>query len=186
MPLARSILPCLLVLVANAQAAEVAVRVTRDGDVFQVNASAQFDGTIARTWQVLTDYGRLPEFVPGLQSSRVISRDGNRIVVEQKGETQVLFLSFPMDVRLDVTEQPYERVESRAVSGTFREMRNAYSLEAGQGRVMLRYAGHMVPDFFVPPLIGTLAWKRNVEASFRALVEEIERRQREPAAPEKK
>ena len=177
MPVARSFLLPLLVLLAPAQAAEVAVNVSRNGDAFHVEASAEFDGTIVRTWQVLTDYGRLAEFVPDLQSSRVISRDGNQAVVEQKGEARVLFFSYPIDVRLAITEYPHERVVSRAVSGNFREMRSAYSLEGGQGRVVLRYTGRMVPDFYVPPLIGTLALKHNVETSFRALVDEIERRQ---------
>ena len=62
-------------------------------------------------------------------------------------------------------------------------MHSAYSLEAGQGRVVLRYTGRMVPDFFVPPLIGTLALRHNVESSFRALVEEIERRHAQPQKP---
>ena len=162
---------------------DVAVHVTHSGDALQVNASAEYDGTIARTWQVLTDYGRLAEFIPDVQTSRVISRDGNQAMVEQKGEARVLFFSFPIDVRLAVTEHPYERVVSHAVSGNFREMRSAYSLEAGQGRVLLRYSGRMVPDFYIPPLIGTLALRHNVESSFRALVEEIERRHAQPQKP---
>jgi hypothetical protein len=175
MSLARSLVMPLLVLLAPAQAAEVAVHVTRSGDTFHIDASAEFDGTVARTWRVLTDYGRLAEFVPDMQLSRVVSRDGHRAVVEQKGEARVLFFSFPIDVRLAVTEHPYERVVSRAVAGNFREMNNAYSIEAGQGRILLRYQGSMVPDFYIPPLIGTLALRHNVEATFRALVEQIER-----------
>jgi ribosome-associated toxin RatA of RatAB toxin-antitoxin module len=188
MPIARSFAFALLMLLVSAPAAgaEIAVNVTRSGETFQVDASAEFSGTIARTWQVLTDYDRLAEFVPDMETSRVLSRNGNQVVVEQKGEARVLFFSFPIDLRLAVVERPYERVSSRAVAGNFREMRNTYSLEAGQGRILLRYTGRMVPDFFVPPLIGTLAVKRNVETSFRALVEEIERRQGDSAAPEKK
>jgi ribosome-associated toxin RatA of RatAB toxin-antitoxin module len=181
--MARSFLLPLFVLLAPAQAAEIAMHVSRNGDVFHVDASAEFDGTVARTWQVLIDYGRLAEFIPDLEASRVISRDGNQAVVDQKGEARVLFFSFPIEVRLAVTEHPYERVVSRAVSGNFREMHSAYSLEAGQGRVVLRYTGRMVPDFFVPPLIGTLALRHNIESSFRALVEEIERRHAQPQKP---
>jgi ribosome-associated toxin RatA of RatAB toxin-antitoxin module len=171
----RLLLVCLTGFAAATQAAEVTVHVTRSGETFQIEASAEFEGTVARTWQVLTDYGRLAEFVPDMQTSRVVSRDGHRAVVEQKGEARVLFFSFPIDVRLAVTEHPYERVVSRAVAGNFREMRGAYTLEAGQGRILLRYQGSMVPDFFIPPLIGTLALRHNVEATFRALVEQIER-----------
>jgi ribosome-associated toxin RatA of RatAB toxin-antitoxin module len=184
----RPFLLVLLVLLASVPAAgaDISVNVARHGEAFDVEASAEFAGTVARTWQVLTDYGRLAEFVPDVQSSRVVSRNGNQAVVDQKGEARVLFFSFPIDVRLAITEHPYERVSSHAVGGNFREMRGTYSLEAGQGRILLRYAGHLVPDFFVPPLIGTLALKNNVEARFRALVDEIERQQGENAAPDKK
>jgi hypothetical protein len=188
MLIARAFIVALLALLASAPAvsAEIAVKVARSGEAFQIDASAEFAGTIARTWQVLTDYNRLAEFIPDMETSRVVSRNGNQAVIEQKGEARVLFFSFPIDLRLAIVEHPYDRVFSQAVAGNFREMRGTYSLEAGQGRILLRYTGRMVPDFFVPPLIGTLALKHNVETSFRALVEEIERRQGDTVVPDRK
>ena len=185
MPTARSILLSWFVLAVPAQAAEIVVHATRNGDALEVVAVAEFEGDIARTWQVLTDYDRIAEYVPTMEVSRVISRERNRAVVEQKGEARVLFFSYPINVRLAVTEHPRERVESRAIAGNFREMRNAYTLEQRQGRVLLRYTGHLVPDFFIPPLIGTLALRRNVEETFRALVEEIERRHQKPVTSDR-
>jgi hypothetical protein len=44
-----------------------------------------------------------------------------------------------------------------------------------RGTIYLAYSGRMVPDFYVPPLIGTLALAQNVESTFRALVSEMER-----------
>lgn len=181
--IARLFLLVLFAVFEPARAADVAIHVTRNGEVFHVDASAEFDGTIARTWQVLSDYGRLAEFIPDVQTSRVVSREGNQVQVEQKGEARFLFVSFPIDVRLAITEHPYERIVSRAVAGNFREMRSAYMLETGQGRVLLRYSGRMVPDFYVPPLIGTLVLRHNVETSFRALVDEIERQHAQPQKP---
>jgi ribosome-associated toxin RatA of RatAB toxin-antitoxin module len=181
-PVASPFLFAVFLSLAPARAAEITVDVTRKGDVFNVEARAEFEGAAARAWQVLTDYGRYAEYIPELSESRVIARRGNQVEVEQKGEARVLFLSFPLDVKLAVTEQPFERVVSRAVSGSFREMRNVYTIEAAQGRVVLRYTGRLVPDFYVPPVIGTLLLRSNIEAMFVALVEEMERR----SAPEKK
>jgi ribosome-associated toxin RatA of RatAB toxin-antitoxin module len=182
-PAAARLLACLLWASACASGAEVTVRITRAGDVLHVDASAVFEGTIAATWPVLTDYGRLADFVPDLHSSRVIARNGNQVEVEQKGQASVLFVSFPIDVRLAITEHPYERVESRAIGGNFRELQSTYRLEEGEGRVLLRYTGRMLPDFYVPPLIGTLVLRRNIEAAFHALVNEIERAQARPRGP---
>ena len=183
-PIACLFLLALFAALPPARAAEVAVHVTRSGDALQVDASAEFDGTIARTWQVLTDYGRLADFIPDVQTSRVILREGNQAQVEQKGRARFLFVSFPIDVQLAITEYPYERIDSRAVAGNFREMRSTYRLETGQGRVLLRYSGLMVPGFYIPPLIGTLVLRHNVETTFRALVDEIERLHRVAEAPQ--
>ena len=175
MSAAQPFLFLFLVLPVPAQAAEVTVNATRSGQTLQVEASAEFEGSLSRAWQVLTDYARFPAFVPDLHVSRVISRDGNNTLVEQKGAARLLFWSYPMDVRLAVTEHPYERVESRSVAGNFREMQNTYRLEMRRGYVYLHYSGRMVPDFDVPPLIGTWALQHNVESTFRALVNEMER-----------
>jgi ribosome-associated toxin RatA of RatAB toxin-antitoxin module len=185
MPIARPFLLPLLALLVPAQAAEVTVHASRSGDVLQVEASAEFDGSLDNAWQVLTDYGRLAEFVPDLQASRVISRDRNAVVVEQKGEARLLFFSYPIDVRLAITEKPREQIVSQAIAGNFREMRSTYALEARQGRLFLHYSGRLEPDFYVPPLIGTYLLRRNVESMFRALVDEIERRQKndDPSRP---
>ena len=175
MPATRLFVLPLLLLLVPARAAEVTVNAARSGDALQVEASAELVGSLTRAWQVLTDYGRFAEFVPDLQVSRVLSRERNSVLVEQKGAARLLFWSYPMDVRLAVTEYPYERVESRSVSGNFREMQNAYTLGMRSGQVHLRYSGRMVPDFYVPPLIGTLALHNSVESTFRALVNEMER-----------
>jgi ribosome-associated toxin RatA of RatAB toxin-antitoxin module len=179
----RPLFLSVVVLAAAAQAAEVTVNAARSGEVFQVDASAELEGSLTRAWQVLTDYDRLTAFVPDLQVSRVVSRERNSALVEQKGAARLLFLSYPMDVQLAVTEYPRERVESRAVAGNFRQMQNTYTLEMRHGRVLMRYSGRMVPDFYVPPLIGTFVLRRSVESTFRALVDEIERGQGEPEKP---
>ncbi len=175
----------LLALVLNlafpSQAADVSVRASRNGDVLSVEASAEFEAGLEQAWQVLTDYDQLAEFIPGMRESRVIERGARGPVVEQKGEARLLFLSYAIEVRLVVEEYPYERIVSRAVAGNFRQMSGAYVLEAAAGRVRLRYAGTLVPDFYVPPLIGTLVLRLNVERQFGALVDEILRRGQVPA-----
>jgi len=174
----------LAALTAAGHAAEVAVHAVRDGDALEVVAVAEFEGDIPRTWRVLTDYGRIAEYVPGVETSRVLARGPNSAVVEQKGEARLLFVGIPIRIRLEVTEHPFERVESRAISGSFRELRSIYTLETRERRVVLRYTGRLVPDFAVPPLIGTWLLRRNVEDAFRALVEEIER-QHQPVNSER-
>jgi ribosome-associated toxin RatA of RatAB toxin-antitoxin module len=177
------ILLLLLGLPLCAPAADVSVRTTRQGDTFSIEASADLAVDVQSVWRVLTDYNGLPRFIPGLNSSRVVSRSDNHVIIEQKGETQLMIFTFPMEVRLAADEFPYRTITSRAVAGNFRDMRNSYQIEVRGKIVHLKYSGSMTPDFAVPPLIGTMVVRHNIERQFGAMVDEIERRGRQPQSP---
>jgi hypothetical protein len=165
-----------LLTVEQAPAAEVAVHASRHDGALYVDASAEVEADLLQTWRVLTDYDHLSGFIPGMHVSRVLTREGSRVILEQKGEARLLFLAYPIEVRLAVVEFPHERIVARAVAGNFREMVGTYFVGMSGSRVILRYEGRMVPDFLVPPLIGTLVLQHNVQTQFAALVDEIARR----------
>lgn len=165
-----------LLFVEPAQAAEILVHASRHDGALYVDASAEVEGDLLQTWRVLTDYDHLSAFIPGMRVSRVLAREGNRVVLEQKGEARLLFFAYPIEVKLAVAEFPHQRIVAQAVAGTFSEMTGTYFLDRSDNHVILRYQGRMVPDFPVPPLIGTLVLKRSIENQFAALVDEIERR----------
>jgi ribosome-associated toxin RatA of RatAB toxin-antitoxin module len=173
----------LIVLPATGQAAEIIVHATRHGDSFEVDASAEIKADLKDAWKVLTDYGRLAEFIPGMQESRVVSRDGSRVVVDQRGEASFLFLTFPMRVRLAIEERPYDRVVSTAIAGNLKELHGVYHLEPRGARLQLRYEGNFTPDFGFPPLLGTLIVRTTVERRFSAMVREIENTRRQKTVP---
>ena len=171
----------LLVMPQTLPAAEISFQTTRHGDSFEVEATAQIDADVQDAWKVLTDYGRLAQFIPGMLESRVVSRDGSNVVVDQRGEARLLFFTFPMHVRLAIEEVPYERIVSNAIAGNFKELHGVYHLEARGAKLQLRYEGKIKPDFGLPPLLGTLIVRTTVERRFSALVHEIEKtRRREP------
>lgn len=162
-------------LPALGTAAEIRVTTTRHWDTFEVQATALIQADVADAWNVVTDYGRLAEYIPGLQESRVISRNGSNVVVDQSGEARLLFFRFPMRVRLAITEFPHDRIVSRAIAGNFKQLQGIYRLEARGKSMQLRYDGNFTPDFELPPFIGTLVVRNTLEKRFAALVREIEK-----------
>lgn len=171
---------CALLLAANGALAaeELAVEAERGDDGVQVRARAFIAAPVDLIWSVLTDYERLPAFVPGISTSVVRARQGSRLRLEQSGEARFLVFSFPMDVQLEVTESAPDWVVSRAVGGNLRQMNGRYDLkpDAARGGVMLTYTGLIEPRFDLPPLVGTAALRHMAEEQFRAMVAEIERR----------
>lgn len=156
--------------------AEVRVSARREGEVVLVEAQAEVHADPRVAWEVLTDYGRYAEFVPDLQSSRILARDGNTALVEQHGTAGFFLFRFPLEVRLAVTEQPFERVICEAVAGNFKQLSGVYELAASGDGVRFAYHGRLVPSFRLPPLLGLPALRASVERQFGGLVREIERR----------
>jgi ribosome-associated toxin RatA of RatAB toxin-antitoxin module len=164
-------------------AEDLSVEAERRGERVEVRARALIAAPVAAVWEVLTDYEHLPRFIPGIAKSVVRSRDDSRLLVEQAGEARFLIFSFPIEVRLEVTERPPQSISSRAVAGNVRRMTGRYEIQpdAEHGTVLLRYIGEIEPDFKLPPLIGVAALRRTATEQFTAMVAEIERRAGEAA-----
>ena len=154
----------------------IETRIERQGEYITVKASAlmQVDARIA--WEVLSDYDNLARFIPDMKSSRVVSRSGGRVRVEQTGEFGFFFYRQPVDVTLEVFEQPPHRIDARRIAGNIRELETRYELGTSDAGVRFGYSGRFIPAFSLPPLIGMPIVRRIVERRFRALVEEIVRR----------
>ena len=166
-----------LLVPATASAGDdLAVDMHRQGEALQVRAHALLDAPKPLVWKVLTDYERMPRFIPGLAKSVIRQRQGSHLLVEHTGDARFLFFTFPIDVTLEVDELPMQWVTSRAIGGNFRRMTGRYDLSEEAGRVLLRYSGSIEPDFDLPPLIGAVALRHSVREEFEALVAEIDRR----------
>jgi ribosome-associated toxin RatA of RatAB toxin-antitoxin module len=163
-------------LFQSAAAKELTIEVEKQGEFITVNASARMQVDPSVAWAVLSDYDHLAQFIPDMKSSRVVSRSGDRVLVEQRGEISFIFYHQPVEVTLDVVEQPQRRIAARRVDGNIRALETRYELELSDGGIRLDYIGRFTPDFFLPPLIGMPIMRRIVERRFRAMVEEIERR----------
>ncbi len=181
---------CLVVLLPPPAAAQEAARpdvqARRKGDLIEVLAQAVVHAPLAIVWATLTDYERLPEFIPGIDTSRVLARDGRRITVAQTGQARFMFLTLPITVTLESTEHPPHVVEVRRIGGTLRHLHGRYEATTLPGqRVLLRWSGSLSHEVDLPPLISTALARLSIEEQFAGMVREIERRAgRLPAAAE--
>jgi hypothetical protein len=171
----------LLVAVGAASGQTISVEAHRESDAVLVEARAQLKADMLLAWEVLTGYDQYARFVPDLKSSEILARAGNTAIVEQRGVAGFFVFRFPLEVRLAVTEQPYEQVSAQAIGGNFKEMTGLYRLVAEGDELRLTYSGRLVPAFGLPPLIGTTMIRVAVERQFTALVREIMRREKERA-----
>lgn len=155
--------------------AEIEFRAERHGNAVDIQAGALLQGDQSVIWRVLTDYGRYSQFIPGMASSEVVRRQGNNLVVEQRGEVNLLWVRRPMVATLSVVEDAPRSVESTLLSGTLKQMRGRYELTPREDGVQLTYVGRIVPHDEDVGLVDLLAIRGNTSRQFSALVREIER-----------
>lgn len=192
----RRWLPAMAALLAlcTAAAAQSAPRleVERNGETYTVRASADVAADLPIAWDTLTDYERLPEFVPDVHRVRVLARDGNRLTVVFHGGFRLLFFEWPIRMRLVVRHEPYGRVAAQSDPGlidgeapTLRRFSGRYTLTvvpvAGRAGVRLDYDAQFELNESVPAFIDALFGRPLVRAAlrreFEAMLSEIERRQ---------
>ncbi len=161
-----------------AAASELDVQTRRQDDRVEVRAQATVQAPWALVWATLTDYEHLPEFVPGMHSSRVLSRKGATAVIEQRGEASFLMLRLPIDVTVESTERP-PYLEVRRLRGNLRHLEGRYEVRtlANAALVQLSWVGSIAPETELPPLVGEALVRMSIRAQFAGMVEEIERRE---------
>lgn len=157
-------------------------RISRDGEsYFDVAAVAFVRATQQQAWRVLTDYERLPGFIPDLVLSRVVSRTPKEILLEQQSKSGFLFLSQSVHLLVRVEEHPISTVDVTLVSGDMRRYSGHWELlpvtQGGVDGTRVTFLGTMEPDFYVPSLIARPIILANVKRMVESVVMEIERRE---------
>lgn len=169
-------LALLALLLAAPARAELQVSVERiEGGAFRVAVDASVAAPAPVLWGTMTDYEKLPRFVPDLRRSRVASAPGEPVVLEQEGVAR-LFFRFTIRVRLAIETEEGRIIRFRRVGGNLAEMSGAYRLVPDGDATRLSYEARLRPAFWVPSWIGTGAIKRLVTRQIVGLIGEAERR----------
>jgi carbon monoxide dehydrogenase subunit G len=158
---------------------EDSIRVTalKEGEVIAVNSVAYVRASPQEVWAVMTDFEHMARFISNLRSSRVLSRDGRVVTVEQKGRASAGLLSFDFESVREMELAPFSQIRSHQISG---------SMARFDGTTVLRQEGELtriesrvraVPGTWVPPIFGTRFIESETREQFLELLAEISRRQ---------
>ena len=92
-------------------------------------------------WAVLTDYERLPDFIPNLERSSLVERRGDVVVLEQVGSQRFVGLRFTASVRLQLQERREQGVlDFEMLAGDFRRFQGTWTVQGDSEKgVRLRY-----------------------------------------------
>jgi ribosome-associated toxin RatA of RatAB toxin-antitoxin module len=155
--------------------------VARDGSAVRVRSSIEAPAAVELCYAVLVDFDRLAEFVPDLQSSRIVSAPGEPLLLHQVGSATAGLSSFTFDVTLAVTLEPPQRITFKRVAGNLEQMAGSWQVSGDAAHCVVHYEAVLEPSFWVPPLIGPLLVRHRVEQQIDGLAAEIVHRAVQPA-----
>jgi ribosome-associated toxin RatA of RatAB toxin-antitoxin module len=160
---------------------EVAVnRIEIDGQkMYEVDATGTVAAPLPKVWKILTNYERMADFVPDMESCKVLSRNGNEVTIEQFGVARFLFMTRAIHLVVRATEQPMSSIDIALVSGDMKHYESHWELipvpETGGTRVV--YSGRLMPNFYVPGILGANMVRGDIERMMGAVLARIDRRE---------
>ncbi|XP_047330644.1 uncharacterized protein LOC124934196 [Impatiens glandulifera] len=106
-----------------------------------VFASITVKAPVREVWNVLTSYESLPEIVPNLAISKILSRDNNRVRILQEGCKGLLYMVLHARVVLDLCEELEQEISFEQVEGDFHSFQGKWILEQlGSHHTLLKYS----------------------------------------------
>ncbi|MBY0240853.1 MAG: SRPBCC family protein [Burkholderiaceae bacterium] len=162
---------------------EVAVnRIHQDNlHLYEVDANGTVQASLATVWKTLTNYEKMNEFVPDMQSCRVLSRNGNEVIIEQFGTARFLFMSKSIHLIVRATEQPMTAIDIALISGDMKHYESRWELVAlPEGGTRVVYSGKLVPNFYVPGILGTNIIRSDIERMMGAVLARIDKAEAAP------
>jgi len=146
--------------------------------MYEVDATGTVAAPLPKVWRILTGYERMAEFVPDMESCKVLSRNGNEVILEQFGVARFLFMSKAIHLIVRATEQPMSSIDISLISGDMKHYESHWELipvpETGGTRIV--YSGKMIPNFYVPGILGSKMIRSDIERMMNAVLARLDRR----------
>lgn len=145
-----------------------------------VVASITVKAPVRKVWSVLTAYESLPEIVPNLAISKILSRENNKVRILQEGCKGLLYMVLHARVVLDLCEHLEQEVSFEQAEGDFDSFQGKWLLEQlGNHHTLLKYTveSKMRKDTFLSEAIMEEVIYEDLPSNLCAIRDYVERRE---------
>ncbi|KAL5192309.1 Transport protein particle subunit [Glycine soja] len=142
-----------------------------------VVASITVKAPVREVWNILTAYETLPEIVPNLAISKVVSRDNSKVRILQEGCKGLLYMVLHARVVLDLCEYLEQEISFEQVEGDFDSFRGKWIFEQlGNHHTLLKYSveSKMRKDTFLSEAIMEEVIYEDLPSNLSAIRDYIE------------
>ncbi|KAL5704363.1 hypothetical protein ACHQM5_022803 [Ranunculus cassubicifolius] len=145
-----------------------------------VIASITVKAPVREVWNVLTAYESLPEVVPNLAISKILSRENNKVRILQEGCKGLLYMVLHARVVLDLSETLEQEISFEQVEGDFDAFQGKWLFEQlGNHHTLLKYIveSKMHKDSFLSEAIVEEVVYEDLPSNLSAIRDYIEKRE---------
>jgi hypothetical protein len=162
---------------------KISVVVRQHADTVNVDVRLRVGVAPPVVWDVLTDFDHLVGVISNLESSKILSRSGTSIVVEQRGKATRGLVSFAFDTVREVELKPFEEIRSHLISGTLKKSEGLTRLTSDGDGTLIENHGEFIPNISLPPIIGVQLIEAETRKQFGEMRDEMLRRVHRQALP---
>lgn len=154
-----------------AQQAAPMVTVREEKGVYTVSARLAVTQPPSVALAVLTDYERIPRFMPDVETSVVRERRDAHVVVEQEAVARLMLFSKRLYLVLEIEEHPSVLIFNDRSGRSFVRYQGAWRVSQDDGQTTISYELTAEPSFDVPgPIV-----KRLLRRDSGRMVERLQR-----------
>jgi hypothetical protein len=144
---------------------------------YTVSFEVVLDAPRDKVWQIMTDYERLPRVSKIITESRILKQvDANHHRVGVTIEACVLIFCKTVKRVVDIEARPQTEitVTDDPAFSNFSYAVERWRVAAEDTRTRLNYSAEVVPEFFIPPLIGPPVVKYFLRREIKITALEVE------------
>ena len=157
------------------------VMVREDGGVYTVAAAFVVPEPASVAVAVLTDYEKIPRFMPDVRTSNVLERGEGLTVVEQEAVARLMMFSKRIYLVLEIHETSGTIRFRDRCGKSFARYEGAWTITERNGQAAIAYELTATPSFDVPEFLLKRLLKRNAAQMIERLQTEIAARSRQVA-----
>jgi ribosome-associated toxin RatA of RatAB toxin-antitoxin module len=147
------------------------------GDKLQARIEARTATNCSNAWQVFTDFDAMPRFLPGMEASKILSREGRRVTVQQRGRHQYGIFSKRYESERELTMNEPALIESRSLPGDEMAIASSTSFTPTQSDgCAIAYSATIGLPAWVPRVTAIGFVKSLAITQMQAMLAEVKRR----------
>lgn len=149
------------------------ISVTEAAGLYRVTAAFTVAAPPNAVAAVLTDYERIPEFMPDVKTSQVLERNDAGLVVEQEAAAKFMLFTRRLHLLLDVSEDRGTIRFRDRCGKSFTQYEGAWRLGGSGESTTVIYELSANPSFEVPAFVLKRLFKRDAAMMVERLQAEI-------------